>query len=239
MSLLLVVRHTRAEEEAGRTELVGAAVRRPVRRAGRRFLVAVRREPRRSRLLAPPGSLAAGLPRGRLGRAGPGDGPAPGSCSRPWRAVTAQVASVARAASGPAGRLLGLAVPAAGDRRRRAGALAVLAVADRLGAAGAGVRRRALVGPRCCRWRSSPGCSAPPRRCCRGGTPAPGCAPQRPGPAGADARGWPARSALAWRLQRGTLLGWTAGYVLVGAAARRGRQRRRRPARQRPAGHAT
>ena len=151
MSLLLVVRHTRAEEEAGRTELVGAAAvgRYAVPVAG--FLVAVvanvvDRAAVRGR--ADRGRAAGG----RLVRARPGDRARPGWCSRAVALVTAQVAAVARAASGPAGALLGLAylLRAVGDS---GAVLAVLAVADRLGAAGAGVRRRALVGARaaaCC-----------------------------------------------------------------------------------------
>jgi ABC-2 type transport system permease protein len=211
MSLLLITRHTRAEEDAGRTELVGAAA------VGRHALPAA-------------AVLVAGIANGSiavLSAAGlvlvglPVAGSvalslAIASAGLVFAAValvTAQVASVGRAASGAAGALLGLAflVRAIGDSgpswlswfspigwaqqvRAFAGerwwvfALPVLLAVALVAVAGALLPRRDVGA---------------------------GLRAQRPGPP-VGRLGGPL--ALAWRLQRGTLLGWTVGYVVVGAA---------------------
>jgi ABC-2 type transport system permease protein len=129
--------------------------------------------------------------------------------------VTAQVASVARAASGTAGALLGLAylLRAVGDSgapwlswlspigwaqqtRAFAGerwwvfALPVLLTIGLVGTAAMLLPRRDLGA---------------------------GLRPERPGPPVAEPR-LAGPIALAWRLQRGALLGWTVGYLIVGVA---------------------
>jgi ABC-2 type transport system permease protein len=213
MSLLLVVRHTRAEEEAGRTELVGAAAvgRYAVPVAG--FLVAVVANVSIA-VLSAAGLIVVGLPvAGSVALS-----LAIGSAGLVFAAialVTAQVASVARAASGTAGALLGLAylLRAVGDSgapwlswlspigwaqqvRAFSGerwwvfALPVLLTAGLVGVAAVLLPRRDLGA---------------------------GLRAQRPGPPAADPR-LAGPIALAWRLQRGTLLGWTAGFLVVGAA---------------------
>jgi ABC-2 type transport system permease protein len=213
MSLLLVVRHTRAEEEAGRTELVGAAAvgRYAVPAAG--FLVAVIANLSIA-VLSAAGLVAVGLPVAgsvalSLGIA------STGLVFAAVALVTAQVASVARAASGTAGAVLGLAflLRAVGDSgapwlswlspvgwaqqvRAFAGerwavlALPLVLVGALLGAVAVLLPRRDAGA---------------------------GLRPQRPGPPVADPR-LAGPLALAWRLQRAALLGWTAGYVLVGVA---------------------
>jgi ABC-2 type transport system permease protein len=212
MSLLLVVRHTRAEEEAGRTELVGAAAvgRYAVPVAG--FLVAVVANLSIA-LLCTAGLAVVGLPLAGSVALSLAIASA-GLVFAAVALVTAQVASVARAASGAAGALLGLAylLRAIGDSaapwlswlspvgwaqqvRAFAGerwwvfALPLALVAGLLGAVAVLLPQRDAGA---------------------------GLRAQRPGPPVADPR-LAGPLALAWRLQRGTLLGWTAGYVLVGA----------------------
>ena len=213
MSLLLVVRHTRAEEEAGRTELVGAAAvgRYAVPVAG--FLVAVVANVSIAVLTAA-GLVAVGLPV-------PGSvalGLAIGTAGLVFGAialVTAQISGVARAASGTAGALLGLAflLRAVGDSgapwlswlspigwaqqvRAFSGerwwvlALPVLLTVALVGAAAVLLPRRDAGA---------------------------GLRPERPGPPVAGPR-LAGPITLAWRLQRGTLLGWTAGYLVIGGA---------------------
>ena len=213
MSLLLVVRHTRAEEEAGRTELVGAAAvgRYAVPVAG--FLVAVLANVSIA-LLTAAGLVALGLPvAGSLAL-----GLAIGAAGLVFGAialVTAQVASVARAASGTAGALLGLAylLRAVGD----SGATWL----SWLSPIGWSQQVRAFSGERWWVFLLPPLLTAGllvaaavllPLRDAGAGL-----RPQRPGPPVADPR-LAGPVALAWRLHRGALLGWTAGYLIVGAA---------------------
>ncbi|HEY6745876.1 MAG TPA: ABC transporter permease [Mycobacteriales bacterium] len=211
MSLLLITRHTRAEEDAGRTELLGAAAVGRYAVPAAAFLVAGAAN------LAIAVLSAAGLALVGLPVAGSvALGAAIASAGLVFAAValvTAQVASVGRAASGTAGALLALAylVRALGDSgpswlswfspigwaqqvRAFSGerwwvfALPVLLAAALVAVAAALLPRRDVGA---------------------------GLRAQRPGPAGGRI-GTPL--ALAWRLQRGVLLGWTAGYVLVGVA---------------------
>ncbi|HEX8928467.1 MAG TPA: ABC transporter permease, partial [Actinomycetota bacterium] len=213
MSLLLVVRHTRAEEEAGRTELVGAAAvgRYAVPVAG--FLVAVLANVSIA-LLSAAGLIAVGLPVAGSFALGLAIGLA-GLVFAAIALVTAQVSAVARAASGAAGALLGLAylLRAVGDSgaswlswlspigwaqqvRAFAGerwavfALPVLLTAGLLAATAVVLPRRDAGA---------------------------GLRQERPGPAVADRR-LAGPLGLAWRLQRGALLGWTAGFLVTGAA---------------------
>jgi ABC-2 type transport system permease protein len=211
MSLLLITRHTRAEEDAGRTELVGAAaVGRyavPAAALGVAVLANVS-----IAVLSAAGLALVGLPvAGSIALGGALAGA--GLVFAAVALVTAQVASVGRAASGTAGALLGLAflIRALGDSgpswlswsspigwaqqvRAFAGerwwvlALPVLLTALLVAVAGVLLPRRDAGA---------------------------GLRAQRPGPP-VGRLGGPL--ALAWRLQRGPLLGWTAGYVLVGAA---------------------
>lgn len=217
LSVLVVIRHTRAEEETGRLELVGAGV------VGRSAPLAA------ALLVAGAADLALGLLLG-LGLLAQGQ-PAGGAfamglaiASAGWvfgavAAVTAQLTESARLARGLAAGALGVAfvLRAAGDAAEAGGptwlswlspigwaeqvrpfagdrwaplALAVLATALLAGAAFALAARRDLGA---------------------------GLLPQRPGPAHASPR---LRSpfALAWRLQRGALLGWSAGFAIAGAA---------------------
>ena len=213
MSLLLVVRHTRAEEEAGRTELVGAAAvgRYAVPVAG--FLVAVLANVSIA-LLTAAALVALGLPVAGSFALGLAIGAA-GLVFGAIALVTAQVAAVARAASGTAGALLGLAylLRAVGD----SGASWL----SWLSPIGWSQQVRAFSGER---WwvfllpvlltaglLVAAAVLLPLRDA------GAGLRPQRPGPPVADRR-LAGPIALAWRLQRGALLGWTAGYLIVGAA---------------------
>ena len=62
-----------------------------------------------------------------------------------------------------------------------------------------------------------------------------GLVPPRPGPAEA-ARSLRSPLALAWRLQRASLVGWAAGVLVYGAALGSIAKQHRLPAGQRPAG---
>jgi ABC-2 type transport system permease protein len=127
--------------------------------------------------------------------------------------VTAQVASVGRAASGSAGALLGLAflIRALGDSGP-----AWLSWFSPIGWA---QQIRAFAGERW--WVFALPLALTSALIAGAAVLLPlrdvgaGLRVQRPGPA-VGRLGGPL--ALAWRLQRGTLLGWTAGYVLAGAA---------------------
>lgn len=214
MGLLLVVRHSREEEEAGRLELIGAGA------TGRRAPLAA------ALLLACGASGALGLlvfagtaGYGSVGALALGAAFAAAGCAfAAVAAVAAQLAGTARGARGIAGTVLGLAflLRAAGDAAASGGArllvwLSPLGWAERIrpygqtrwwllgafaalvavlvAAAYALVARRDLGA---------------------------GLLPRRPGPKGAG----PALSGpagLAWRLQRGSLYGWGAGLAVAGA----------------------
>jgi ABC-2 type transport system permease protein len=213
MSLLLITRHTRAEEEAGRTELVGAAAVGRYAVPAAAFLVAVIANLAIA-LLTAAGLVLVGLPAaGSLAL-----GFAIASAGLVFAAValvTAQVAAFGRAASGAAGALLGLAflLRALGDSGP-----SWLSWFSPIGWA---QQVRAFAGER---WwvfalpvllsltLVAVAAALLPLRDVGAGLRA-----QRPGPPTANPR-LAGPVALAWRLQRGTLLGWTAGYVLVGAA---------------------
>jgi ABC-2 type transport system permease protein len=217
MSLLGVVRHTRAEEEVGRLELVGSGA------VGRRapmtacLLVVFAADLALAMVLAA-GLVVQGEPVAgslALGLSFAGAGWMFGALA----AVTAQLTESARAASGIAAGALGLCylLRAAGDAAGDGGpswlswlspigwsqqvrpfaherwwvfGLVLATVATLVASAYALVARRDLGA---------------------------GLLPPRPGPAQASAR---LRSplALAWRLQRGSLLGWSAGCTIVGGA---------------------
>lgn len=211
MCVLLVVRHTRAEEDAGRAELVGAGA------AGRTAplaaaLIVAGGAAVLLGLLVAAGLVATGLPAAGSLAAGLGF-TACGVVFAALAALAAQLAGSSRAASGLALAALGAAYlvravgdagphwlswlsplgwgqqlrPFAGDRWWAVAPAALLAVAATLAAIRL-ARRRDL----------GAGLLAP-----------------RPGPARGALR---SASALAWRLQRAPLAGWIAGFAAGGAA---------------------
>ncbi|MFF4265187.1 ABC transporter permease [Streptomyces virginiae] len=211
MSLIIVVRHTREEEESGRQELLSAAM-------------VGRRAPLTAALLAAlvaNACVALLVAGGLAGQGAPGAVAlglavaATGTFFACTAAIAAQLTESARAAQGIAAAALGAAfvLKAAGDAGTGGGRSA-LTWASPLGwvenvrafaterwwvlllfaaavAAQAGVAY-ALAG------RRDLGMSFLPSR--------PGPAEGRLGTAGA----------LAWRLQRGSVLGWSAGFVIAG-----------------------
>lgn len=211
-SLLTVVRHTRAEEEAGRRELVGATV---VGRQAPLFaalVVAFGTDLALGALVAG-GLVGYGLPVAgsvALGLAWAAFG---------WTfaaiaAVTAQVTEGARATRGIAIAVLGLCflVRAAGEAGKIDGLswLSPIGWAQRVRpfederwwvfALFAGVVVVLVAAAYALSARRDLGA---------------GLLPTRPGPATASS-GLRSPLALAWRLQRGTLLAWTAGFAVVG-----------------------
>ncbi|HZN16730.1 MAG TPA: ABC transporter permease [Micromonosporaceae bacterium] len=220
MSILLVVRHTRAEEESGRVELVGSAV------VGRHAWLAS------SLLLAVGVNLAIALlvALGLIGIGLPVTGSlafaagcaACGIIFALIAGVAAQLTESARAATGIASAVLGLSylLRAAGDAATATAdnALSVLTWLSPIGwaellrpytdeswwvlllFAAAGVALYAVMSVLAARRDIGAGV-LPPRL-------------------GAPAASPALRSstALAWRLQRGTLIGWALGFIVVGAA---------------------
>jgi ABC-2 type transport system permease protein len=215
MALQTVARHTRAEEEAGRLELVGATIvghRAPLTAA---LLVAVGASVAIGALvtlgLVAQGEAAIGAVALGLVYAGAG------SMFAAVAAVTVQLVESARGATGLAGAVLGVA-------------FLVRGVADGAGTAG----------PTWLRWLSPTGWTTEARpfadeRWWVFGLMAAftvtltavafvlverrdlgaGLFPSRPGPAEAPAR-LKSPLALAWRLQRGALVGWTVGMFVTG-----------------------
>ncbi|MEJ7841428.1 MAG: hypothetical protein WKF95_06615 [Rubrobacter sp.] len=212
-SLLTVVRHTRAEEEAGRRELLGATV---VGRQAPLFAALVMTFGADLAL----GALAAG---GLVGYGLPIAGSAAFGLS--WAAfgwafaavaaVTAQLTEGARAARGIAIAVLGLCflLRAAGDAGERewlswlspfGWAQRVRPFADErwwVLALFAGIVAVLVAAAYALTARRDLGA---------------GLLPTRPGPATASP-GLRSPLGLAWRLQRDTLLAWAAGFAVVGA----------------------
>lgn len=213
LSVLTVIRHTRAEEEAGRRELLGATV--VGRQAGLGAALAV--------VLAvdlvlagtvtavlagaglpPAGSVATGVALAGVG-----------VVFAAVAAVAAQLTTGARAATGIALGVLGAAflLRAAGD----AGTAPWLSWLSPIGWA---AQVRPFTGDRWEVLGLAAGAAAVAvavaftlsgRRDL-----AAGVLPPRPGRAGAAA-GLAGPFGLAWRLHRGALLGWTAGFAVIGA----------------------
>jgi ABC-2 type transport system permease protein len=213
LSLLLVTRHTRAEEESNRLELLGSGV---VGRAAPLAAAVV------TALLADVavavvvtvGLVAAGLPVGgslALGLSYL----ACGIVFAGVGAVTAQLTESARAANG-----LGSAVAGLAFLLRAAGDSTDARWLSWLSPIGWSQQVRAFAGERW--WVLAPALVAATGLTAAGAALAvrrdlgEGALPVRPGPARAAA--WlRSPTALAWRLQRGSLLGWVLGYVVLGA----------------------
>jgi ABC-2 type transport system permease protein len=211
MSLMVVVRHTRAEEERGQTELIRAGAvgpRAPIAAA----LIVVALTDAAIAVISALGLIALGLPAAGSIALGASLGAA-GLIFAALGAVTAQLTTSARAANGLAGVVLGasFALRAVGDADHDA-----LTWLSPLGLAH---ESRPFAGERW--W---------PLLLCVGIAGAlaalafalfarrdlgAGLLPDRPGPAAAGHR---LRSALAlaFRLQRGGLAAWSAGLFLVG-----------------------
>ncbi|MCW2940101.1 MAG: putative exporter of polyketide antibiotics-like protein [Actinomycetia bacterium] len=214
MSILLVTRHTRAEEEAGRLELIGAGVvgRRAPLTAG--LLVAVIANVTVA-VLATAVLAAVGLPFAgsvAFGLAWLASGLAFTAVA----AVAAQLTESARTANGIAVAVLGAAylLRAVGD----AGSAHWLTWLSPIGWASqvrpyAGDRWWVLLVPAAFTALLAVAAYTLTGRRDLGA----GLVPPRPGPARA-APGLRSPLALAWRLQRGTLCGWGAGFVVYGAA---------------------
>ncbi|GAA0340679.1 ABC transporter permease [Actinoallomurus spadix] len=214
MSVLLVVRHTRGDEEAGRLELVGAGVvgRRAPLTAG--LLVGVIANLALAVLsflalisigLPVAGSLATGLA-----------WTIPGLCAVAAAGVTAQVAETAQAARTLALAALGVAylLRAIGDAGRVAWLTWVTPIgwAEQVRAFGGERWWLLALGPAVALVLVAVAYALVERRDLGGGllaarTGPAEAAPYLNGPLG-----------LAWRLQRGALLAWAAGFAVYGAA---------------------
>jgi ABC-2 type transport system permease protein len=216
LAVVTVVRHTRAEEEAGRLELLGATV------VGRYAALSA------ALLVAVGGCLALGLVTALalVGTGLPGAGSLAlglawagvGTAFAAVAAVAAQLTRGDRAASGIGAATLGLAylLRAIGDSADPTGPTWL----SWLSPVGWGQQIRPFAGER---WwallllvafaavTAAGGYALAARRDLDAGL-----LPDRPGPA-SGAAGLRSPLALAWRLHRGALLGWTAGFVLLGA----------------------
>ena len=222
MSVLLVVRHTRAEEESGRAELLLGRRRRPPGAADRRARVAALANTAVAVLVAA-GLVGSGLRGRRLGRARPaGIGLAGAGLRRRSPAVTAQLVGPARAASGTALALLGVAVLVRGRRRLRSRAAAGCPGSRRSAWA---QQTRAYVGVRWWRWLllvalAPSRWSSPPRCAWRRDGSGAGLLPPGPGPARGRAR-LAGPAGCSPRLQRGSVAGWTVGLLRSGSPSAR------------------
>lgn len=215
-AIMLVVRHTRAEEENGRLELLGAAV------VGRRAALT-------AALLVAAGTMVVIGVVTALGQTAVGL-PAAGSwafglemagvglCFAAVAAVAAQLTVSARAATGLALTVLAVAyvLRAVGDS---SGDAAGPAFWSWLSPIGWGQQVRAYAGDRWavlllpvafCALAVGAAYALASRRDLGAGL-----LPDRAGPAGASPR-LSSPLGLAWRLQRGALLGWAVGYALLG-----------------------
>jgi ABC-2 type transport system permease protein len=218
MSIFLVVRHTRADEEAGRLELVGAAaVGRPAAlTAG--LLVAAAANAAAALLICAVllvlGLSAAGSVAFALGL---------GGCGLVFVAVAAVAAQVSGTAQGARGISLGVLgvtylLRAVGDSAGRGGP-AWLSWLSPVGWAGqirpfAGDRWWVLLLPAVVTGGVACLAFAVAAHRDQGS----GLIQPRPGPAGAGAllRG---PLGLAWRLQRGGLAGWAVGFLVIGGVS--------------------
>jgi len=216
LAIILVIRHTRAEEEAGRLELIGSAVVGRHAPLAAALIVTVAANLVLG-LLTALGLAGAGLPVGgsfAFGLAWASIGIAFAGVA----AVAAQITASARGAIGLAVAYLGLVyvLRAIGDTANDTGAVWL----RWLSPIGWGQQVRPYQGDR---WWvlliplayfvavAAAGHALLSRR-----DHGAGLLPDRPGPAYAPAslRG---PLGLAWRLQRGVLAGWVAGFLILGA----------------------
>ncbi|MFE9765214.1 ABC transporter permease [Streptomyces sp. NPDC005808] len=213
MSLLIVVRHTRDEEESGRQEMLSAGM-------------VGRRAPLTAALLAAfvaNGALALLIAAGLAGQGGAGAvalGLAVagvGMVFATMAAIVAQFTESARLAKGLTGGLLGAAfvLKAAGDSATTDGSSALTWISP----VGWLENLRAFADERwwvlllfvtACAVQGAVAYELAGRR-----DVGMSFLPTRPGPA-AGRLG--SAGALAWRLQRGSVLGWSLGYLAAGAA---------------------
>jgi ABC-2 type transport system permease protein len=217
MSVLLTIRHTRADEESGRLELIGAGAvgRYAALAAG---LLTVLTANVVLALLVAIGLIAIGLPvAGSIAFAL--TWLAIGAMFVGVAAVTAQLAAGTRAAGGIALAVLGLAYlfRAIGDAAGPGGPSWPVWLSP----LGWTANLRPYAGERW--WVLGPAaafaaaCLALAVVLAGRRDIGAGLLPDRPGPAEASER-LRGPFALAWRLQRGTLFGWAAGFVVYGAA---------------------
>ncbi|GHC71348.1 ABC transporter permease [Streptomyces cinnamoneus] len=215
MSVVVVVRHTREEEESGRQELLSSAVvgrRAPLTAAlltalAANVLVA---------LLVAAGLAGLGLPGGGALALGLAIGGA-GLCFAGVAAVAAQLTESARAAKGIAGAVLGAAfvLRAAGDAARGGASSPLVWVSP----VGWGEEVRAFAGNRW--WVLLLPCAAAAVTAAAAYALAgrrdlgAGLLADRPGAAAASRR-LAGAYGLAWRLQRGSLLGWALAFAVAG-----------------------
>ncbi len=216
MSLLTVVRHTRAEEEAGRRELLGsAAVGRHATLAAA-LLVTGSADLLVAALVAA-GLVACGLPVAGAVAMGVSFAVA-GWMFAAIAAVVAQLVDSARTANGIAGATLGVAYLARAIGDAGQGGLSWLSWVSPIGWS---QRIRPFAAERW--WLCAVAAAVAAilaaaaqalssRRDLGAGIMAP-----RAGPATAS-RSLGGALGLAWRLQRGALFGWTIGFAVVGAA---------------------
>lgn len=224
MSTLCVVRHTRQNEETGRSELIGSGVvgRHAVLTAA--LLVAVAAGVALA-LLTALVLIANDLPAGGSLVAGAGIA-AVGVAFAAIAAVTAQLAQTARAANGMAAAAVGVAflLRAIGDMAgevTEAGTRNVSAWPSWLSPIGWGQQMRPyddnswwVLGLLAAAFAGLVGLAFVLTAHRDSGA---GMLPERPGPATAP-RGLLSPLGLAWRLQRGVLLGWTVALVVLGGA---------------------
>jgi ABC-2 type transport system permease protein len=214
VSLLTVVRHTRAEEEAGRRELLGsAAVGRHAALAaallvtgGADLLVAV---------LVAAGLIACGLPAAGAIAMGLSFALA-GWTFAAIAAVAAQLFETARAASGIAGAMLGAAYLARAVGDAEGGSW--LSWVSPIGWA---QRVRPFAGEQwwVCAFAATVAAALATAAQMLSARRDLGASIVRPRPGRATASRWLGGPfGLAWRLQRGALLGWTIGFAVIGAA---------------------
>lgn len=215
ISLMTVVRHTRAEESAGRLELVGSAAVGRYAALAAALLVAGGADLVLAVLVAL-GLIACGLP--VAGSIAMGLGFASvGWIFAAIAATCAQLVENPRAASGIAAATLGAAylLRAAGDAGR--GSLSWLSWASPIGWV---QRVRPFADER---WwllalaaAVAIGLAVAAQALCARRDLGAGLLPPRTGPAAAS-RSLGSALGLAWRLQRGTLVGWTASFLVVGS----------------------
>lgn len=211
LMVVIVVRHTRSEEEAGRLELLGAASVARSAPLAAAAIVAVGTNGLLA-LLTASGLIAAGLPMGGSLLFGL-SWAASGMVFAAVAAVTAQLVRSPRAATGLGVTLVGLAylVRAAGDARNSLW-LALLSpvgwsqqvrayAGNRLWPLGIALAATVVLFAVAFRLRARRDLAA-------------GILPERSGSARATAVGSPL--GLAWVLQRGAFAAWLAGFVFVG-----------------------